>query len=481
MIIIQINNIYSKLLNFPNDKDLITDLRELLSYETEEYGYKGKVMTVKKTLFTLKPKYTFPTGLVSYIINYFTTNKILFDIKDEREEPEVSPLRLHGFSLRDYQRKTVHDALRAKRGIVQVATGGGKTVIAACLIARLNCKTLFCVHTKDLLIQAYDTFSKALQVPIGRIGAGYCEIEKINVCMIQTLNSVLGKKYVPLDELDKYKEDSKIFANKAEMLKAIEECECIIVDESQHLQSSSYVNLMEGAKRSFWKFGFSGTPYRNDGRDLITTAYAGKQICKISASFLIRRGFLSKPTIYIVNPLKNKFLLNVGKAKYQTVYKKHIVESERRNSVIAAYAKYMYDKDRKFIVTVNQIKHGKILADMMHKDMTKMELLTGEVSLSDRTELIKQMRSGKLNMIIGTTLCDEGLDIPIVDGLILGGAGKSNVRIPQRIGRTLRLHPDKKDPIIIDFYDNIKFLKGQCRQRMNIYASEPEFKVIKKF
>ena len=88
------------------------------------------------------------------------------------------------------------------------------------------------------------------------------------------------------------------------------------------------------------------------------------------------------------------------------------------------------------------------------------------------------MRNHEIEIIIGTALADEGLDIPSLDSVILAGAGKSKSRALQRIGRTMRPHGDKEKAIVIDFYDRgLKYLAKHSRARIKIYQSEPEFVV----
>jgi superfamily II DNA or RNA helicase len=45
---------------------------------------------------------------------------------------------------------------------------------------------IFFVLSSDLLEQAYDDLSSCLNVPIGKIGGGVCDIRDINVMTIQT-------------------------------------------------------------------------------------------------------------------------------------------------------------------------------------------------------------------------------------------------------------------------------------------------------
>jgi superfamily II DNA or RNA helicase len=473
MTVITVDNVYARIIDLDIDRELLENLRDLLSYEVEDY-YFGQKIVNRLCLFN-SAQMVFPTGLISIVRNFFDKYRILYEIHDERDVSEhEEPLSIHEIELRDYQKKVVKKSIRNQRGIIKVATGGGKTVIGAAIAASLSCNTIFCVHTKDLLQQTWETFSKILQIDIGRVGAGFMEVQKITVCMIQTLNSVLGHKYIPADEYDRYREIPGMENRKliAGMLSGIQ---CVIIDEAQHISAQSYVNLMQALPKARYRFGMSGTPWRNDGRDLVLQAYAGREIVNINASWLIKHGYLSRPTIYIISTWKKYKSLDIS---YQKAYKEYIVECDRRNRLICQYAEYFHQTGRKLLITVNQIKHGKILLEQM-KSMfdARIEFLTSEIDLKKRTVLLNEMRYRDLSIIMGTSLCDEGLDIPIVDALILAGAGKSNIRILQRIGRTLRLHPDKKNPVIIDFNDRIRFFMGQARKRFEIYKTEPEFRI----
>jgi superfamily II DNA or RNA helicase len=57
-------------------------------------------------------------------------------------------------------------------GVLQAATGAGKTAMAAKLIQLLRTRTSFCVHTRDLMQQAQEMFEKMLGIEVGIIGSG---------------------------------------------------------------------------------------------------------------------------------------------------------------------------------------------------------------------------------------------------------------------------------------------------------------------
>ena len=87
------------------------------------------------------------------------------------------------------------------------------------------------------------------------------------------------------------------------------------------------------------------------------------------------------------------------------------------------------------------------------------------------------MKNGELDLLIASKIFDQGVDIPQLDALILAGSGKSSGRALQRIGRVIRTNPGKSNAIVVDFYDNAKYLKDHSQRRIDIYKSEPGFKI----
>jgi superfamily II DNA or RNA helicase len=47
----------------------------------------------------------------------------------------------------------------------------------------------------------------------------------------------------------------------------------------------------------------------------------------------------------------------------------------------------------------------------------------------------------------------------------------------QRIGRVIRSNEGKKNAIVVDFYDNCKYLRSHSEARLKIYKTEPAFKI----
>jgi superfamily II DNA or RNA helicase len=90
------------------------------------------------------------------------------------------------------------------------------------------------------------------------------------------------------------------------------------------------------------------------------------------------------------------------------------------------------------------------------------------------------MRAKKLRCIIGTTLLDEGVDVPAAIAGIFAGGGKSSTRALQRVGRFIRLDPsdpNKNAAYIEEFYDHVRYLDHHARSRRKILQTERLFQI----
>ena len=103
--------------------------------------------------------------------------------------------------------------------------------------------------------------------------------------------------------------------------------------------------------------------------------------------------------------------------------------------------------------------------------------LQSKVDSEIRKDILSDFRNGDLDCLVATTLADEGLDIPILDAVILAGGGKSKIKALQRVGRALRLFPNKVKAYVIDFMDNAHHLQKHSQERLKIYQTEEEFHI----
>lgn len=242
-------------------------------------------------------------------------------------------------------------------------------------------------------------------------------------------------------------------------------------DEVQHWASESCQIISDYSENARYKFGLSATPWRDMGDDILIDACFGKPIADINASFLIKEGVLVKPSIYFVN------IKSFAKGTYQAIYSEAIINNQERNLIIANVANQMVKNGRQVLILVKNIEHGNILEGMISGSF----FIHGSHSAKQRLDWLNKMRKRDASITIATSIFDEGVDVKPLDGLILAGGGKSATRALQRIGRVIRSFTDdetgyiKKDAFIVDFYDDVKYLKDHSKKRKAMYSSEPEF------
>lgn len=434
--------------------------------------------------------FLFLTGNIYRVIEVMECFGIIPELipsEEKIESKDISQNKIQyewneNFESRDYQKYCVEQALAHKRGLLQIATGGGKTIIAANLIHKIGLKpVLFLVTTKDLLYQAYNSFNLALNNPgVGIIGDGRCEIDNINVATIQSVVRAIGTQ-------DEYKQsikqlsdfiedgfsDDKSEVNQEDIVKIqnlLNETRVVIFDECQHAPATTCQLAITRCVKANYRYGMSATPFREDGEDLTIEGLFGKNLVNISSSYLIDNNYLVKPQITMIDldtPKSRKML-------YNEEYRLEIVENNLRNQVIASFAATYADEGKSVLILIKQIKHGKTLEKMIEGSL----FVDGSKSSKKRNQALEDLRNKDLKIMIATSLADEGIDIPDLDVLILGGSGKSKTRALQRIGRVIRKSPNKTESFVIDFLDSGHHSRKHSRSRKKIYESEERFRKI---
>ncbi len=428
----------------------------------------------------LTPTLQFPTGLVERVKDFYTEHGKTFDIVDKRSAKSVGTPRDILTNLKKmnkepypYQMEILDVIDKNDRGIIKVATGGGKSLIAALIAAKLGKKAIVYVIGKDLLYQFYDFFSEVFDEKIGIVGDGKCEIHDINIVSIWTVGSAIGmdKKSILIEGDD---DEELVAKNKyADILRMINETKVHMIDECHMSACETIQQVFKTAKKAEHIYGLSGSPWRDDGADLLVESVLGKYIVNISASYLIERDFLAQALIRfrVVPPPKYPL-----ERVYPSVYKRYVVENDDRNGLVLEAAKTTVSKGYQTLVLFSSLKHGKILYDLFKQHM-KCAILDGSNTKEEREQVKKDLLAHKIDCVLASKIFDIGVDIPSLSGLVIACGGKSTVKALQRVGRVIRKYPGKKFAIVIDFIDQAPFLDNHSKVRYKIYKSEEGFDV----
>ena len=401
-----------------------------------------------------------------------------------RRVPDFAPglPELSGFGgLRDYQAEVARSAWAQLRKIgaatIQMATGAGKSYLAGYLARKLvdaGYAVIMSALTLDLVYQLRDFAA--------RFGA----TKNVHAVTVQTLYRRLsGRSVVEDAEGEEDREILKHYADETpgvgdEIASVADKRNvALILDEVQHVPARTvrYVATRVGGGWAL-RIGLSATPWRSDGHDLVIYAVMGEIVePRISSSYLIERGYAVPVEIRVVRAPECPGVRELGSARGAEGYarvRKALAECEPRNKFIVELAQR---SEKPVMVLVRLVSHAERLASMMRRAGLRAAAATGAVKGEERERLFGALKSGALGVIVATQLADEGLDLPPLRTLILAMADKSRTRTLQRIGRLVRPWPGKSVGVAYELYDDVPFFREHLRERMELYATEPAWRV----
>ena len=131
---------------------------------------------------------------------------------------------------------------------------------------------------------------------------------------------------------------------------------------------------------------------------------------------------------------------------------------------------------------------NKIFAREFGFDENDVRFMNGSESTEVRQKALKDFRAGEFSVLIGTSIYDEGIDIPAIGAGVNFAAGDSEIKTIQRLGRVIRrskLPGDidvdtsvSEDVYYMDFFDKShKFVRKHSANRLEVYKGEEAFTV----
>lgn len=466
-----------------DDSDFLRKLDKHLSFK---YAGADFMPMVKRGLWNgvehlLTKKLVFMSGLLNNVKDFYHTCGKEVKIEDLREQfiknesidiiPNLNKLGIEPY---DYQLKAVDVATDNERVIFKHATGSGKSITAALITARLNKSTIIYVISKDLLFQFHDNFSKYFNEKIGIVGAGHFDIQRITIASIWTIGRALGMKKAEMIQDSDLEDDYEIDTSHTEsLLKYVKSTSIHIFDEC-HVAGAKTIQNIYKIINVGKIYGMSGTPVRDDNSDLLIEGIFSNKIDTVSASELIKRKILARPFILFIY---NKSQIHYT-AKYAQVYSEHIVNNNIRNNIIINEAKKLIDKKYQVLILFRTIAHGNILHKLCKEANINCDLLNGKDKEEKRKSVLIDVKERKIDCLIASSIFNIGLDAPTLSALVLASPNKGFVLTMQRVGRVLRNGKEKPQVAVIDFWDDVMFLKKHSKTRNEIYKMEDEF-VIK--
>lgn len=392
-----------------------------------------------------------PRGFMRQLILMGRRHREDIEIDDRRRLlPEVE--LTFNATLKPFQQAAVSEILPKSFGTLSSPTGSGKTVMALHIMAFRRQPALVIVHTRDLALQWVDRIHSFLGIPrekVGMIGSGKMNVgEKITVALVQSL----------------YKCASDVAPHIGHL----------VVDECHRAPSRTFTEAVT-AFDSQYMLGLSATPYRRDRLSQLIFWHLGDMHHEVSKSHLVADGHILDVEI-VVRPTRFR-------PYYDPVneYSKMLAEltsDDERNRLIASdiaeEVGLVGNNGGICLVLSDRKKHCESLrAILKHKHHIDAHLITGDLSASQRQDVINALRQGSVRVLIATgQLIGEGFDHPGLATLFLATPVRFSGRVLQYLGRVLRPVPGIERARVYDYVDvNVPALVAAAKSRQRIYGS----------
>jgi superfamily II DNA or RNA helicase len=351
------------------------------------------------------------------------------------------------YELRDYQRAALESWRDADcRGVLELPTGSGKTVIAIAAIAARSEPTLVVVPTVDLLEQWERELHAEFDVPVGRLGGGEQRVEHVTV-------STYDSAYLRADELG----DRFGFA---------------VFDEAHHLGGEGYrdiARLLAAPAR----LGLTATFERPDGAHEVVVDLVGPVAHRLSAEDLagdhLAAFDIKRITVELTDAERERYEAHQGTftdylassgiqlrsgSDYQELVKRSGTDPRAREALLAKQRarEVMMNaegKVRELERVLDRHRDDRVIVFTAHTDLVYrlserflMPAITHETGASERREILERFREGEYSRVVTANVLDEGVDVPDANvAVVLSGSG-SEREFTQRLGRVLRPKED---------------------------------------
>ncbi len=346
-----------------------------------------------------------------------------------------------GVALRSYQSQ-LGEALAGQVSILATAaTGSGKTIAALGAIARLGLRALVLVPTIDLARQWAREAARVLGVEAALCVGGAWSDAAAGLTIATPETALRHTKRLGAFGV-------------------------LVVDECHGFATRRRIFSLIGKIPARYRLGLTATlPSDHRGGLLLTTF--GPVGFRFGVDAAIEAGTVLAPERVAV-PSSFSFPYT-GPESWAPMLDALAADEERIALVSSVVAERC--AGRLALVLSARLAHLEGIRGALEARGVRVAVVAGNVPSAQRRAALEAARAGQLDALLGSTVADEGLDLPELGAVVLTFPSRSESRLLQRIGRCLRPSPGKPTPIVFDVEDHgVGPLRSQARQRAAIFA-----------
>ncbi len=322
----------------------------------------------------------------------------------------------------------------AVKGLVQAATGVGKTYLAAFDSEKYE-HVLFVAHREEILRQAAVSFKNVRHSE--DYGFFYGKQKDTDKSVIFASVATLGRKEYLTEEYF-----------------APDYFDYLVIDEFHHAVNEQYQRIVNYFKPQFL-LGLTATPERMDGKNIY-------EICdynvpyEISLKEAINKGMLVPFHYYGIYDETDYSSMHLVKGRYdeKELNETYIGNVKRYDLIYKYYRKY---RSRRALGFCCSRQH----AEEMAKEFCKRGIdavavysnADGRFS-EERDRAIEKLKNQEIKVIFSVDMFNEGVDIAALDMVMFLRPTESPIVFLQQLGRGLRTSKGKEYLNVLDFIGN---------------------------
>lgn len=182
-----------------------------------------------------------------------------------------------------------------------------------------------------------------------------------------------------------------------------------------------------------------------------------KKVFTIKAPDLIARGFLTPPFVGAINTAGYETLHmqpnSMGRFSSDDIDQAYHGHGRKTAAIIADVVTQARDRKGVMIFAAT-VQHAKECLASLPPSLSA--IVTSDTKKADRKRILRRFLRQEIKYLVNVSVLTTGFDAPHVDLIAILRATESVGLLQQILGRGLRLHPGKKDCLILDYAQNIE-------------------------
>jgi superfamily II DNA or RNA helicase/diadenosine tetraphosphate (Ap4A) HIT family hydrolase/HKD family nuclease len=343
-----------------------------------------------------------------------------------------------------------------RRALIVMATGLGKTVVAALDLVAIARQTgrvpqvLWLAHRRELLEQAADTLRR-----------GFPEARFAWMLGDQRPTEPFDMVFASVQTLSRTSVFAKIDQQRFEYL---------VVDEVHHADAPSYRRILSHFSPGFL-LGLTATPERADEGDIPgifddNVPYRADLGTGISEELLVPFSYfgLADTTDYQPIPWRN------GRFDQEKL-SAALADGPRMHKLWEAWQEPDKAGSRTMVFCAS-IAHASFVRDWLKERGLHVRLCHGGPDSDDRSMALHELERGEIDAICSVDLFNEGIDCRPLDRVVMLRPTESPVLFLQQLGRGLRTAEGKERLVVIDFVGNHRVFLDRVRNLLRLTDKE---------